>query len=136
MSRSPVRVISVEGVTSSAVGPVVASRVGVSEDVSPGDAVSGKLVLGSVDSETSQLLREVWIGSVSIVSASSVGLVSVSQVDCSSLVPAPVHISSDGVLGSSVLETSELPGAVVLGLFPSAVVSGLLSSPAVCDGET
>lgn len=136
MSRSPVRVISVEGVTSSGVGLAVASRVGVSEDVFPGDAVSGKLMRGSVDSETTQLLREVWIGSVSIVSVSSVGLVSVPQVDCSSLVPAPVHISSDGVLESSVLETSELPGAVVLGLFPSAVVSGLLSSPAVCDGET
>lgn len=54
VSLSPVRVISVEGVVSSGVGPAVASRVGVSEDVSPGDAVSVKLVLGSVDSETTQ----------------------------------------------------------------------------------
>ena len=135
MSLSPVRVISVEGVISSAVGPAVASRVDVSEDVSPGDAVSVKLVLGSVDSETT-----VWIGPVSVVTVSSVGLVSVPQVDWSSfegsLVPVPAHISSDEVLESRVLETAELPGAVVLGLYPSAVVSGLLSSPAVCDGET
>ena len=135
MSLSPVRVISVEGVISSAVGPAVASRVDVSEDVSPGDAVSVKLVLGSVDSETT-----VWIGPGSVVTVSSVGLVSVPQVDWSSfegsLVPVPAHISSDEVLESRVLETAELPGAVVLGLYPSAVVSGLLSSPAVCDGET
>ena len=135
MSLSPVRVISVEGVISSAVGPAVASRVDVSEDVSPGDAVSVKLVLGSVDSETT-----VWIGPVSVVTVSSVGLVSVPQVDWSSfegsLVPVPAHISSDEVLESRVLETAELPGAVVLGRYPSAVVSGLLSSPAVCDGET
>ena len=134
MSLSPVRVISVEGVIS-VVGPAVASRVDVSEDVSPGDAVSVKLVLGSVDSETT-----VWIGPVSVVTVSSVGLVSVPQVDWSSfegsLVPVPAHISSDEVLESRVLETAELPGAVVLGLYPSAVVSGLLSSPAVCDGET
>ena len=93
MSLSPVRVISVEGVISSAVGPAVASRVDVSEDVSPGDAVSVKLVLGSVDSETT-----VWIGPVSVVTVSSVGLVSVPQVDWSSfegsLVPVPAHISS------------------------------------------
>ena len=55
MSLSPVRVISVEGVISSAVGPAVASRVDVSEDVSPGDAVSVKLVLGSVDSDSTQV---------------------------------------------------------------------------------
>lgn len=77
---------------------------------------------------------------VSLVSVSSPELVSVSQVGWGSvedsLVPALVHDASLGVLGSSVLETSELPGAAVLGLFPSAVVSGLLSSPTVCDGET
>ena len=140
MSLSPVHVISVEGVISSAVGPAVASRVGVSEDVSPGDAVSVKLVLGSVDTETTQVVRDVWIGSVSVVTVSSVGRVSVPEVDWSSLegslVPVPAHISSDEVLESSVLEMAELPGAVVLGLYPSVVVSGLLSSPAVCDGET
>ena len=85
-------------------------------------------------------LGTVWIGPVSVVTVSSVGLVSVPQVDWSSfegsLVPVPAHISSDEVLESRVLETAELPGAVVLGLYPSAVVSGLLSSPAVCDGET
>ena len=54
MSLSPVRVISVEGVIS-VVGPAVASRVDVSEDVSPGDAVSVKLVLGSVDSDSTQV---------------------------------------------------------------------------------
>ena len=122
-------------INSSVVCLVAASRVGVSEDVSPGDAVSVKLVLGSVDSETT-----VWIGPVSVVTVSSVGLVSVPQVDWSSfegsLVPVPAHISSDEVLESRVLETAELPGAVVLGLYPSAVVSGLRSSPAVCDGET
>ena len=70
----------------------------------------------------------------------SVGLVSAPQVDWGStegsLVPALVHISSDGVLESSVLEMFELSRAVVLGLYPLAVVSGLLTSPAVCDGET
>ena len=140
MSLSPVRVISVEGVVSSGVGPAVASRVGVSEDVSPGDAVSVKLVLGSVDSETTQILREVWIGPVFMANVPSVGLVSAPQVDWGStegsLVPALVHISSDEVLESSVLEMFELSRAVVLGLYPLAVVSGLLTSPAVCDGET
>lgn len=75
-----------------------------------------------------------------MANVSSVGLVSAPQVDWGSaegsLVPALVHISSDGVLESSVLEMAELPGAVVLGLYPLAVVSGLLISPGVCDGET
>lgn len=42
-------------VNSSVVCPVGASRVGVSEAVSPGDAVSVKLILGSVDSESTQV---------------------------------------------------------------------------------
>lgn len=73
-----------------------------------------------------------WIGPVSVANVSSVGLVSASQVDWGSvegsLVPALVHISSDGVLESSVLEMAELPGAVVLGLCLSEVVCGVLSS--------
>lgn len=75
-----------------------------------------------------------------MANVSSVGLVSAPQVDWGSaegsLVPALVHISSDEVLESSVLEMAELSRAVVLGLYPLAVVSGLLISPAVCDGET
>ena len=42
-------------INSSVVCLVAASRVGVSEDVSPGDAVSVKLVLGSVDSDSTQV---------------------------------------------------------------------------------
>lgn len=128
MSLSPVHVISVEGVISSAVGPAVASRVGVSEDVSPGDAVSVKLVL------------EVLIWPVSLVSVSSPELVSVPQVDWGSvegsLVPELVHDASPGVLESSVLEMSELSGAVVLGLCLSEVVCGVLSSHPGWDFET
>ena len=42
-------------VNASVVCPVEASKVGVSEAVSPGDAVSVKLILGSVDSESTQV---------------------------------------------------------------------------------
>ena len=72
----------------------------------------------------------------------SVGLVCAPQVDWGSaegsLVPALVHISSDGVLESSVLEMFELSGAVVLGLCLSEVVAKLFSLPGaeVTDGAT
>ena len=115
-------------INSSVVCLVAASRVGVSEDVSPGDAVSVKLVL------------EVLIWPVSLVSVSSPELVSVPQVDWGSgegsLVPELVHDASPGVLDSSVLEMSELSGAVVLGLCLSEVVCGVLSSHPGWDFET
>ena len=64
---------------------------------------------------------------VSLVTVSSPELVSVPQVDWGSvegsLVPALVHDASPGVLESSVLEMSELSGAVVLGLCLSEVVA-------------
>ena len=70
----------------------------------------------------------------------SVGLVSAPQVDWGStegsLVPALVHISSDEVLESSVLEMFELSGAVVLGLCLSEVVCGVLSSHSGWDFES
>lgn len=77
---------------------------------------------------------------VSLVSVSSPELVSVSQVGWGSvegsLVPALVHDASLGVLESSVLEVSELSGAVVLGLCLSEVVCGVLSSHPGWDFET
>ena len=80
MSLSPVRVISVEGVVSSGVGPAVASRVGVSEDVSPGDAVSVELDLGVVEPTAPQVPGEMVTGPVSLVSVFVPGLVSVRLV--------------------------------------------------------
>ena len=67
-------------VNSSAVCLVVASGMGVSEDVSLGDAVSAELDLGAVEPTTPQVPGEMVTGPVSLVAVFIPGLVSVHLV--------------------------------------------------------
>ena len=80
MSLSPVCEISLGDVNSLVVCLVVASGMGVSEDVSLGDAVSVELDLGVVEPTAPQVTGGMVTGPVSLVSIFVPGLVSVRLV--------------------------------------------------------